>query len=78
MIEGRPYTTLYLDGEVLVTLVFANEMESQEYIKDMADIKTGTAFFGGRFPDARTTKELSVVAVKVANECLDFVGRMET
>jgi hypothetical protein len=78
MREGRPYTTLYLDGDVPVTLVFANEIESQDYIKDMAGIKAGTAFFWGRFPEARTTQEFSVVAVKVANEWLDFVGRMET
>ena len=78
MSDGNSYTTLYLDGQVPVTLVFANEIESQDYIEDMAVIKDRAAFFFGKYPDARTTKELSAMAVKSGNEWLEFVGRMET
>jgi hypothetical protein len=78
MREGKPHTTLYLDGNVPVALVFANAIESQDYINDMAAIKAAAASFFGRFPEARTTQKLSVVAVKIGNEWLDLAGRMET
>ena len=78
MREETAYTTLYLDGDVPVTLVFANEMELQDYIQDMADIKDGAAGFFGKFPEARTTQKLSMVALKEANAWLLFVERAET
>jgi hypothetical protein len=66
MTTGKAYNTLYLDGETVVHLRFADDMESKQYCKDMTFIKDGAAAFFSRFPTARQTPKLSLEATEAA------------